>query len=67
MNARLLALSGPRNPYPGELGVIETGALTDLLIVEGDPLEKIQLLTDPDRNFLLIMKNGRLHKNWLST
>ena len=24
-NAQLLALSGPRNPYPGKLGVIEAG------------------------------------------
>jgi imidazolonepropionase-like amidohydrolase len=36
-NAELLALSGPRNPYPGKLGVVEEGALADLLLVEGDP------------------------------
>lgn len=66
MNAQLLALSGPRNPYPGKLGVIETGALADLLIIDGDPLEKIDLLADPDRSFLLIMKDGRLYKNRLS-
>jgi imidazolonepropionase-like amidohydrolase len=28
-NADLLALSGPRNPYPGKLGVVEEGALAD--------------------------------------
>ena len=33
-----LALSGPRNPYPGKLGVVEEGALADLLLVDGDPL-----------------------------
>jgi imidazolonepropionase-like amidohydrolase len=31
-NAELLALSGPRNPYPATLGVIEQGALADLLV-----------------------------------
>jgi imidazolonepropionase-like amidohydrolase len=63
---RHLALSGPRNPYPGKLGVIETGALADLLIVDGDPLKTIQLMADPDRSFLLIMKNGRLYRNRLA-
>lgn len=28
-NAQLLALSGPRTPYPGELGVVKPGALAD--------------------------------------
>ena len=34
-NARLLAMSGARNPYPCKLGVgVEVGALADLLLVE---------------------------------
>jgi len=37
-NGELLALSGPCNPYPGKIGVIEQGALADLLLVDGDPL-----------------------------
>ncbi len=37
-NAELLALSGPRSPYQGRLGVVEEGALADLLLVDGDPL-----------------------------
>ena len=36
-NGELLALSGPRNPYPGKLGVLEEGAFADLLVVDGDP------------------------------
>jgi imidazolonepropionase-like amidohydrolase len=40
----LLALSGPRNPYPGKLGVIEEGALADILIVDGNPLEDLSVL-----------------------
>lgn len=62
-NAELLALSGPRNPYPGTLGVVEEGALADLLLVNGDPLENIQLIEDPEANFLVIMKDGVIYKN----
>ena len=36
-NAELLTLCGKRNPYPGKLGVIEEGALADLLLVDGNP------------------------------
>ncbi len=34
-NAELLAMSGPRSPYPGRVGVVEEGALADLLLVDG--------------------------------
>src|SRR5690606_29059994 len=64
-NAELLALSGPRNPYPGKLGVVEEGALADLLLVRGDPLEDIRLLEDPSNNLLVIMKDGKVYKNIL--
>jgi imidazolonepropionase-like amidohydrolase len=36
-NGERLALSGLRNPYPGKLGVVEQGALTDLIVVDGIP------------------------------
>ena len=62
-NAELLALSGKRNPYPGKLGVVEEGALADLLLVDGNPLENIQLIADPARYFVVIMKDGRIYKN----
>jgi imidazolonepropionase-like amidohydrolase len=62
-NAELLAMSGKRNPYPGKLGVVEEGALADLLLVDGDPLANIDLITDPARNFKVIMKDGRVYKN----
>jgi imidazolonepropionase-like amidohydrolase len=64
-NAELLALSGPRNPYPGKLGVVEEGALADLLLVDGNPLENIDLIADP-ANFKVIMKDGVIYKNTLS-
>jgi len=65
-NAQLLALSGKRNPYPGKLGRIEEGALADLLLVDGDPLANIKLIEDPAKNFLVIMKDGKIYKNTLS-
>jgi imidazolonepropionase-like amidohydrolase len=64
-NAELLTLSGPRNPYPGKLGVVEEGAFADLLLVDGNPLENIEMVASPDKSFLIIMKNGRIHKNAL--
>jgi imidazolonepropionase-like amidohydrolase len=64
-NAQLLALSGKRNPYPGKLGVVEEGALADLLLVDGNPLENIALVADPARNFQVIMKDGKIYKNTL--
>jgi imidazolonepropionase-like amidohydrolase len=62
-NGELLALSGKRSPYQGKLGVVEQGALADLLLVEGDPLENINLIADPAKNFKVIMKDGRIYKN----
>jgi imidazolonepropionase-like amidohydrolase len=64
-NAELLALSGLRNPYPGKLGTIQEGALADLLLVDGDPLTNIKLLADPAKNFVVIMKDGKIYKNTL--
>lgn len=64
-NAELLALSGPRSPYPGKLGVVAEGALADLLLVDGNPLEDIGLVADAGRNFLVIMKDGRIYKDAL--
>ena len=62
-NAELLALSGLRSPYAGKLGVVEEGALADLLLVEGNPIENITLIAEPDKNFVLIMKDGKVYKN----
>jgi imidazolonepropionase-like amidohydrolase len=65
-NAQLLALSGPRNPYPAaRLGVVEAGAYADLLLVDGDPLANIDLIGDPAKNFVVIMKDGKIYKNAL--
>lgn len=62
-NAELLALSGQRSPYHGKLGVVQEGALADLLLVSGNPLDDIDLLANPQDNLVVIMKDGVVHKN----
>jgi imidazolonepropionase-like amidohydrolase len=62
-NAKLLGLSGPRSPYAGRIGVLEEGALADLLLVDGDPIANLELINNPDKNFLVIMKDGVIYKN----
>jgi imidazolonepropionase-like amidohydrolase len=64
-NGQLLALSGLRSPYPGKLGVVEEGALADLLLVDGNPVENIELVADPAKSFVVIMKDGKIFKNLL--
>lgn len=65
-NAALLALSGPRNPYPGRLGVVVAGALADLILVDGDPTKDLALVADAAKNFVVIMKDGKVYKNTVS-
>ncbi len=64
-NGELLAMSGFSNPYPGRLGVIAEGAYADMLLVDGDPLKDLNLVADPAKNFLVIMKDGKIYKNTL--
>jgi imidazolonepropionase-like amidohydrolase len=64
-NGELLAMSGKRNPYPGKLGVVEEGALADLLLIDGDPIADIKLIADPEKNLVVIMKDGKIFKNSL--
>lgn len=62
-NGELLGLSHRYNP--GRIGIIEEGALADILLVNGDPLEDISVLTKPDENLALIMKDGKIYKSTL--
>ena len=63
-NAELLKLSGKLTPYPlGPIGVIEEGAYADIILVDGNPLENLDLVGDPEKNFDLIMKDGVIYKN----
>ncbi|MCC5937266.1 MAG: amidohydrolase family protein [Lunatimonas sp.] len=64
-NAQLLQLSGLRSPYQGRLGVVEEGALADLILVDGNPLADISLVANPSDTFLVIMKDGKIYKQAL--
>lgn len=61
----LLAMSGERAPYPGKLGVIEPGALADILVWDGDPARNLDFIGDPAANLRLVMKGGRVFKEAL--
>lgn len=61
----LLAMSGPRDPYQGRLGVIAEGAHADLLAWDGDPEASLDFLGDPASNLRLVMKGGRIFKEIL--
>jgi imidazolonepropionase-like amidohydrolase len=49
----------------GELGVVAPGALADLLVIDGNPLDDIRVLTTPEQTLKLIMKEGKIYKNEL--
>ncbi len=59
MNAEIIGASG-------ELGVVAPDAYADLLVVEGDPLVDLSLLSDPAKNLTAIMKGGSFHSNRLA-
>ena len=64
--ARMNRMTGKLNPYvAGRLGEISEGAYADILLVDGNPLEDITILADPDKNLRLIMKDGKVYKNTL--
>ena len=48
--------------HKDELGVIRAGALADILLVDGDPLEDLSLLVGPD-HFSMIMKDGAMFRD----
>ena len=50
----------------GEFGMVAPGARADLLVVEGNPLDDVTVLTAPERNLKAIMKSGRFYKNELT-
>jgi len=62
-NGCAACVCGPRNPYPGKLGVIEEGALADILLVNGNPVEELTLFHNPQKNLALIMKDGKIYKS----
>jgi imidazolonepropionase-like amidohydrolase len=75
LGGELMQMTGQLNPYPGRLGVVEEGALADLLVVDGNPLEDITVVgaqeswwgasTDEIETIRFIMKDGVTYKNTL--
>jgi imidazolonepropionase-like amidohydrolase len=51
----------------GRIGTIAPGAAADLLVVDGNPLDDVTVLTKPDDALRLIMHGGRVHKNTLDS
>ncbi len=50
----------------GKLGVIEPGAAADVIVVDGNPLKKLELFLDQGAHLPVIMKAGKFHKNALN-
>jgi imidazolonepropionase-like amidohydrolase len=49
----------------GKLGCVQPGALADLIVVDGDPVARLELFLEQGAHLPLIMQGGRLHKNTL--
>ena len=56
VNAEILQKSG-------ELGCITEGALADLIVIDGNPLENLGLFIKPQETISLIMRDGDLVRN----
>jgi len=65
INGELLQLTGVLNPYPkGPFGVIQEGAYADILLIDGNPIEDLLLLTNKDK-IPVIMKDRKIYKHTL--
>jgi imidazolonepropionase-like amidohydrolase len=63
-SAKVIRMAGKRNRH-GNFGEIREGWVADLLLINGEPLEDISVLRDPESNLALIMKAGDIVKNQL--
>ena len=45
-----------------DLGVIAPGAIADIIVVDGNPLEDISILAEPEKYLRMIMKDGAIYK-----
>ncbi|MCW4440397.1 amidohydrolase family protein [Vibrio splendidus] len=71
----MLAMSGSRGTTQGKLGVIENGAVADILLIDGNPLEDMAVIgatpewfdADPEYKTIdtikLVMKDGVVYRN----
>lgn len=44
------------------IGTVEVGKEADLILVDGNPLDEIEALADPDR-IVAVIKGGRIYKD----
>lgn len=61
-NGRIIRMSGKLNRH-GNFGEIREGWVADILLINGEPLEDISILENPDEALALIMKDGRIVRN----
>ncbi len=64
-SAEVIRMAGRLNRH-GNFGEIREGWVADILLINGEPLEDISVLRDPENNLALIMKGGEIVKNLLS-
>lgn len=64
-SARVIRMAGGLNRH-GNFGEIREGWVADILLINGEPLDDISVLRDPDNNLALIMKGGKIVKNQIS-
>jgi imidazolonepropionase-like amidohydrolase len=50
----------------GKLGCVKPGAFADLIVVDGNPLKRLDLLQGQGEHIPLIMQGGKLYKNALN-
>ena len=61
-SAKVIRMSGKLNRH-GNFGEIREGWVADILLINGEPLDDISVLRDPESNLALIMKDGKIVKN----
>ncbi len=49
----------------GQIGIIAPGAYADMILIDGDPLKDLSLLTGQGKHIPAIIKGGKFHKNKL--
>jgi len=64
-SAKVIRMAGKLNRH-GNFGEIREGWVADILLINGEPLEDISVLRDPENNLALIMKGGEIIKNRIS-
>jgi imidazolonepropionase-like amidohydrolase len=59
MNAEIIGAKG-------EIGEIRVGALADIIVVDGNPLENLKLMEEDGAHIPIVMKGGAFHRNRLA-